>query len=180
MAREIKARKKISERISPEQLFSAMPPLEAFMIILSLFMSWSRLGHKYKSQYKIGIFDISKAHFYGVARRRVFVDLVEEDKAHFGADKSGLLLKTIYGTQDASNIWQDDYTELLSSGGYRCGASNAAVFHNEEEDGRCLVHGDDFVVLGSQEAVDKFEKFLASKYKYKKLANLGFSGDHSG
>ena len=108
------------------------------------------------------------------------MELVEEDKAHLGADKCGLLLKTMYGTQDASNIWQDDYTELLCSGGYRCGASNAAVFHNEEEvDGRCLVHGDDFVVLGSQEAVDKFEKLLASKYKYKKLANLGFSESDS-
>ena len=137
MAREIKAREKISERVSTEQLFSAMPPLEAFMIILSLFMSWSRRGHKYKSPYKIGIFDISRAHFYGVARRRVFVELVEEDKAHFGAGKCGLLLKTMYGTQDASNIWQDDYTELLCSGGYRCGASNAAVFYNEEDDVRC-------------------------------------------
>ena len=80
VAREIKARKKISERISPEQLFSAMPPLEAFMIILSLFMSWSRLGYKYKCPYKIGIFDISKAHFYGVARQRVFVELVEKTR----------------------------------------------------------------------------------------------------
>ena len=50
-----------------------------------------------------------------MARRRVFVDLVEEDKAHFGADRCGLLLKSMYGTQDASNIWQDDYTELLCS-----------------------------------------------------------------
>ena len=100
------------------------------------------------------------------------MELVEEDKAHFGADRCGLLRKTMYGTQDASNIWQDDYTELLSSGGHRCGASDAAVFYDEEDDCRCLVHGDDFVVLGSQEAVDKFEKLLDSKYKYKKLANL--------
>ena len=34
-------------------------------------------------------------------------------------------------------------------------------------------------MLGSQEAVDKFEKLLASKYKYKKLANLGFSESDS-
>ncbi len=85
----------------------------------------------------------------------------------------------MYGTQDACNIWQDDYTELLCSGGYRCRASNAAVFYSEEDDVRCSVHGDDFVVLGSQEAVDQFEKVLASKYKYKKLANLGFDESDS-
>ena len=34
-------------------------------------------------------------------------------------------------------------------------------------------------MLGSQEVVDKFEKLLASKYKYKKLANLGFSKSDS-
>ena len=46
---------------------------------------------------KMAFFDISRAHFYGKSKRRVFVDLVDEDKAKYGADKCGLLLKTMYG-----------------------------------------------------------------------------------
>jgi hypothetical protein len=93
----------------------------------------------------------------------------------------------MYGTQDASNIWHDDYTELLAQNKYKRGASNAAVPFNEEEDARVLVHGDkcrsqalvltlvyDIVVSGPHEAVDRFEQILDRAHEYRKLANFGF------
>ena len=124
------------------------------------------------------MFDISRAHFYGKARRRVFVELEAEDKAEYGEDKCGLLLKSMYGTQDASQIWQEDYVELLSSAGHARGKAHAAVFYNAEKDARTLVHEDDFMALADQDVVDEFEQLLASKYEYKKTANLGFeAGD---
>ena len=176
VAREIKARKSEDEKIPIEQLFSAMPPLEAVKSLISLFTSWGVKGRAGVSAkpYKLATFDISRAHFYGRARRRVFVELVDEDREEYGQDKCGLLLKSMYGTQDASQIWQDDYAELLQQHGYIRGKSQPAVFYNRETDTRVLVHGDDFMVLGPQEAVDAFEKILASRYEYKKTANLGF------
>ena len=66
----------------------------------------------------------------------------------------------MYGTQDASNIWQEDYSELLATGGYKRRVSNGSVFYCEEDDSRVSVHGDDFMVLGDQEAIDRFEKLL--------------------
>ena len=68
------------------------------MCLLSLLASLGFFG------YKAGIFDISRAHFYGTAVRRVFIDLPDEDKVEQGYDKCGLLLKSMYGTQDASHI----------------------------------------------------------------------------
>ena len=62
----------------------------------------------------------------------------------------------MYGTQDASHIWQEDHVALLKANGYRQGLSNGAVFYNEAEDTRCLVHGDDLLVLGPQASLDKF------------------------
>ena len=59
----------------------------------------------------------------------------------------GLLLRSMYGTQDASNLWQEDYTGTLAQRGYTPGWSNPAVFHFHRGDGRMLVHGDDFVLL---------------------------------
>ena len=35
--------------------------------------------------------------------------LEEESRKEYGEDKCGLLLKSWYGTQDASDIWQEDY-----------------------------------------------------------------------
>jgi hypothetical protein len=152
-----------------------MPPLESMMALLALWTSWMRKGPGPTGKpMKVAMFDISRAHFYGTARRRVFVDLVDEDKEKFGHDKCGLLKKSMYGTQDASNIWQDDYVGLLRDGGHKRGVSNGAIFYKEDTQTRSLVHGDDFFILGTQEDIDEYEKMLGSRYLYKKTANLGF------
>ncbi|CAK0888487.1 unnamed protein product [Prorocentrum cordatum] len=124
--------------------------------------------------FKIGFFDISRAHFYGKAQRRIFVELEEESRKEYGEDKCGLLLKSWYGTQDASKIWQGDYTELLEEHGYKAGMSCPAVFYKEEDETRLLGHGDDFAVLAQQQDIDSFEATLGKKYEFKKTANLGF------
>ena len=80
----------------------------------------------------------------------------------------------MYGTQDASQIWQEDYTGLLTSHGFQRGRSNGAVFYNPESDTRALAHGDDFLALAKQADIDGFEAMLRSRYELKKLANLGY------
>ena len=156
--------------MSPEQLFSAMPWLEALKLLVSLKMSLqkSRRG----KELKIGIWDISRAHFMPEAKRRIYVQLLEGDPDR--DTHVGLLLRSMYGTQDASNLWQKDYTELIRTDEYVPGKSNPAIFHSEQQDGRLYVHGDDFVLLADQESIDRMDKLLNSKYTCKKLANLGF------
>ena len=86
-----------------------------------------------------------RAHFYGNAERRVFVTLPEGDRLE---GHCGLLPKSMYGTHDAANIWQRDYTELLLREGFSRNTAWPSVFYNEQMDVRLLVHGDDFVALG--------------------------------
>ena len=69
----------------------------------------------------------------------------------------GLLMRTMYGTQDAANLWQKDYTNLLHIGGFVAGKSSSAVFYSARLDSRMLVHGDDFVMLNN---IDMYEKPL--------------------
>jgi len=176
VVREIKARKKLVDQLSPEETFSSMPPLEALMLLVSLFATeevpprFARATNK-----RLGIFDIKRAHFYGEARRRIFVELDEADQRLHGKDKCGLLLKSMYGTQDASAIWQDHYCGTLIEAGFQRGRSNGAVFYHPTRGTRVLVHGDDFVALtDSTEDLDHFEHVLASKYEYKVVAKLGW------
>jgi hypothetical protein len=61
---------------------------------------------------------ISRAHFYGVSSRRISVTLTEGDEEE---GKCGLLLRTMYGTRDASSAWQKDYTSLLQQNGFPTG-----------------------------------------------------------
>jgi hypothetical protein len=93
----------------------------------------------------MGLYDISRAHFYSVAKRRVFVALPEEEAK---PGNCALLLRTMYGTRDASATWQDDNLEHLESKGYKRGSASPAVFRGTGADETAgLVHGDDFAVL---------------------------------
>ena len=87
---------------------SSMPPLEAVKLLCSLAVS--RRTSKRGKPLKLALYDISRAHFYGVAKRRIFVTLPPGDEE---TGKCALLLKSMYGTMDASHVWQSDYSQLL-------------------------------------------------------------------
>lgn len=176
MLRDIKARKRPDQQMEAKDLFSSMPPLEAFRTAVSLMMS--RRTSSRGKPLKLAFFDISRAHFYGELDREVFAELPTELKHKYGDDMVAKLKKSWYGLQDASRIWQGDYTKLMEQHGHQRGRSNGALFYNVEQDARTLCHGDDFCVLADEDAIKDFEQMLTTKYTYKKLAVLGFeSGD---
>ena len=62
----------------------------------------------------LAVFDVSRAHFYGVCERDVYVEPPAE------LHRPGLvakLNKTMYGTQDSSNAWQKLWGEHLRNNG---------------------------------------------------------------
>jgi len=171
VAREVRRGK---TRVLPDaMLFSAMPPLEAMKGLASLLVT--RKKSRRGKTLKIGLWDVSRAHLYGVTQRLVYTELPEE-LARPGY--CARLLRSLYGTQDASNIWQADYTKLFMENGWEAGKSNPAVFACDADDGRALCHGDDLMVLGDQDCVNRMDDILRSRYDVKKLANLGLeNGD---
>eukprot|EP00972_Heterocapsa_arctica_P043290 6385618-Heterocapsa_arctica.AAC.1 len=53
-----------------------MPPLEAFKALITVFV-----GHAHDGDpHGLAFYDISRAHFYGVATRRLWVELPDEEK----------------------------------------------------------------------------------------------------
>ena len=71
------------------------------------------------------------------------MELPSEDKDPH-KDEVGLLKKTMYGTEDASRLFQEGYTRMFTANGYAVGKSNVALFYHRELNSRILVHGDDF------------------------------------
>ena len=167
---------KIQRALPAAQLFSAMPPLEALKLLGSLLMSLphSRAGRSLKVRH----YDVSRAHFMGKAQRTIYIELPEEERQRLGPDVVGLLLRSMYGTQDASHIWQLDYVELLIAGGFTRGRHNAAVFFHFELGIYILCHGDDFVVLADEPGLSHVDRLLKSKYTVKNMGTIGFeTGD---
>ena len=57
--------------------------------------------------------DITRVHFMGTAQRLIYVKLPAEDRQVHGEDKLGRLLRSMYGSQDASRTRQLDYVDLV-------------------------------------------------------------------
>lgn len=170
VVREIKARKKMSERLDPATVFAAMPPVEAVKILIS-HMQTEKVNHR-GEPLEMMVFDISRAHFYGLAKRRVFTKLPE------GFEEPGmcaLLLKTMYGTEDAASIWEDTWSQHLVKFGVKLGRASPALFTKEGQKGMC--HGDDFAVVASRQDLLSFEEHLKKAFEMRRTGHLGYAED---
>ena len=147
-----------------------MPLLEAVKMLVSI-MNVSNRGKPLKLRH----YDISRAHFQGTAQRLMYIRLPAEDRLKYGEDKVGRLIKSIYGTQDASHIWQLDYVNLICEEleGFRRGKHSAALIHNPNQDVRMSVHGDDFVCLSDDDGLKHIDTLLKSKNTAKEMGTLG-------
>ena len=108
-------------------------------------------------------YDISRAHFYGVAQRRLIVELLGEECVGDSEPMVGLLKRKMYGTVDASAVWQMDYAARVLKAGFVQGRGNFALFWHEERKIRLLAHVDDFAVPMPKRQRDWFEKLLAQR-----------------
>ena len=98
---------------------------------------------------KLRHYDISRAYFQGTMERLIYILLPAENRRKHDEDTVGRLIKSMYGTQDTSHIWQLDYVNLIcvKSGSFRRGKHSAALFHSPNQDARMVVHGDNFCVF---------------------------------
>ena len=79
----------------------------------------------------------------------------------------GLLGKSLYGTRDAAQNWAASYVGFMEEIGFERGKSSPCCFYNKKYKIRCVVHGDDFAVLGKRENLDWFRAKIQDKYPVK-------------
>jgi hypothetical protein len=73
----------------------------------------------------------------------------------------------MYGTRDAAQNWEAQYTEMLTEAGFKQGLYSACVFYHEGRNVRVVVHGDDFTVLGTVKGLDWFRQMIQDKMEVK-------------
>ena len=100
VVREIKKAKREEDKLDPSEVFSSMPPIEGLKCLISHLMT--ERTDPDGEPLCMKVWDVSRAHIYGIAERKVYTNLPPElAEEGFAA----LLLKTMYGTQDAAHIW---------------------------------------------------------------------------
>ena len=123
MVREIKKANPSGEKLDPQSVFSSMPPVECLKMLVSETMTVDRDSGVKVPTNRMAIWDVSRAHFYGEAEREVYTNL-PEDMAQGGFVAK--LQRTMYGTQDASNIWGEAWvTHLNKADIVECKATRA-------------------------------------------------------
>ncbi|CAK9113821.1 unnamed protein product [Durusdinium trenchii] len=164
VAKEIKKAKPVEMQLGGADTFSATPPIEAVYTLLSAFMS----KDPKKGELKLANWDISRAHFMGRAARDIFMELPEQDMVPTDQEPMvAKLMRSMYGTQDASKIFQEDYQEWLKQNGGTFCPLCPAIFRFEERGLLGLVHGDDFLVVGEDAQLRWLDDILNKKYTAK-------------
>ena len=131
-----------------EDLFAATPPLELLRAMLS-----KAAGSK---DLKVMIVDVKKAHLYPFCDKDVYVELPEE--AGLAPGMCGKLVHWLYGFRPAAQAWENDYSHKLEDIGFVRGLASPVSFWSRRLGTSCLVHGDDFVFVGGDDALDYVEK----------------------
>jgi hypothetical protein len=150
-----------------DEFFAATPPLEALRMLLSHAATGRRTS---KGGRKILVIDARKAHLHAPAERLVYVDLPPE------ARQPGMcarLRRCLYGTRDAPARWEAFLAGELEKMGFERGRASPCCFKHEARDLRCIVHGDDFVFVGTDPDLEWVQQGMSACFLIKIIGRLG-------
>ena len=114
---------------------------------------------------------MKKEHLNPKCDGHVYVELPEGAGAPPG--RCGKLRSRLYGFRPAAAAWEKHYSALLEGEGFVRGMSCGVVFYHPDRDVRCVVHGDNFTILGHTEQLDWFRDRSKAKFEVKCKASLG-------
>ena len=157
VCREIKNARGRDEQLGPEDLFSPMPPSEGLKMLVLTTMTGHDDGNHVDGPFEMATWDVSRAHFYGEARRWIYTFLPE---GHEQVGKLAKLCRSMYGTRDAASIWRDTWSDVLKESSMRVGTACPAFFFSCDGDLKGLYHGDDFCVVARQKQLQTYGKVL--------------------
>ena len=157
------------------EYFSATPPLETLRMLLS----WAASrGEGVDSDAKILYLDVRRAYLHAPSKRETYIELPAEDNRSSNEGKCGRLNASMYGTRDAADNWAEEYTRVLIGLGFERGTASPCVFVHKERGVRMMVHGDDFMAVGTKAEVywirDEIKKVFECKEEI-----MGFSKKES-
>ena len=85
---------------------------------------------------------------------------------------------SMYGTRDAALNWALEYGDTLRATGYEQGKHSPCLFYHKAKRVSIMVHGDDFVAVGSDKQLGELRQTLKDKYNIK-MQLLGNGKGHT-
>ena len=88
-------------------------------------------GNYVDDLFGMATWDVSRAHFFGEARRWIYTNLPE---GHEQVGKLARHCRNTYGTRNALSIWGDTWSEVLKDGSMKVGTACPAFFCSHDGD----------------------------------------------
>ena len=152
--------------------FAGVPPQEALRYFISFLVTIHRFNGRILEIIGL-IVDVSRAHFHPFILREVYIDLPSEDpQARDGF--VGKLLRTMYGTREASHEFEAFFNHIFASAGMVAGVSCPAIYEHESEPCIGCRHGDDVALAGERQTVMAIYKIMEADMHLRIQATLGF------
>ena len=97
------------------------------------------------------LLDVTAAFLYGDCERPLFMELPQEDARSSNPNLVARLIKSLYGTRDAPQLWARHVGKTLR--GLGCTETKGApgVCYHKEKVVEITLHVDDFLVVGEEE-----------------------------
>ncbi len=142
-----------------EDLFAAMPPLEAKKLLFRM-----AAAPPEGRPLKLMFIDVKKAHLNGVVGEGELALKGLPAEAN-SSGRCGRLKKWLYGMRPAASAWEKDYADHFAEVGFVQGLSAPTVFFHPFTLVRCVVLGDDFTFLGYEDELRKIESHMREWYQ---------------
>ena len=111
--------------------------------------------------------DIGRAFFHAPAKRKVYVQLPEEDRRQGEGHLCGRFKFSMYGTRDAAQNWVGAYSQQVKNIGSQHGKASPCTFYHKQRAIRTYVHGGDYVSVGQPVQLQLLNEMLEKQYQVK-------------
>jgi len=146
-----------------EDLFAGTPPLAATRYIVS---SVASCGEGRPGRKRLMALDIKKAFLYGDIEEDIYIELPDEDNMK-QKGFVGKLIKAMYGTRSAPQIWQEVVRKKMLGLGFIPCCQFPGVYHHAGKDLKVLAHVDDFLCSGEVPALEWLKGELEKDFELK-------------
>ena len=96
------------------------------------------------------VMDVKCAFLYGKMKRNIYIELPTQDE-RYGKNLVGKLIKAMYWTRDAPQIWEDLVQETMASLGMQSSMIQPSVYFHVSKKLFVVTHVDDFLCVGAEE-----------------------------
>ena len=110
---------------------------------------------------------MKKAFLYGRIKRSVYIELPAEDEKSTSGKYVGKLVKAMYGTRDAPQVWQEEVQKTMEELGFKGLVSTPCVYYFKATGVRVVANVDDFLCTGSKSALEELQQDLGKRYQMK-------------